>query len=297
VSDPFLLDRPAVISFSGGRTSGLMLRRILDAFGGKLPADVVPIFTNTGKERPETLDFIERVSLEWEVPVVWLEFRRWLSDPGPAEGRWTCKPRDAARPLTGLEVVNYATASRDGRPFLELITGKAMLPNQAMRYCTQKMKIQTSWRYVRNVLGWKQYTNAIGLRHDEPKRSVKPEPKTTPGEEPVTPLKAARVRIADVKAFWASQPFDLQLLPHEGNCDLCMLKGQGKLLEIMSRHPELAAWWIEQEQRFIGKTKKFEAGRFRKNAPSYRATLEAAQQPTLFPLTYDLDSVDCRCTD
>lgn len=29
--DPFLIEGPAVISFSGGRTSGYMLRRILDA--------------------------------------------------------------------------------------------------------------------------------------------------------------------------------------------------------------------------------------------------------------------------
>lgn len=29
--DPFLIEGPAVISFSGGRTSGYMLRRVLDA--------------------------------------------------------------------------------------------------------------------------------------------------------------------------------------------------------------------------------------------------------------------------
>ena len=48
--DPFLCDGPTVVSFSGGRTSGLMLRRVLDAHGGALPVDVHVVFTNTGKE-------------------------------------------------------------------------------------------------------------------------------------------------------------------------------------------------------------------------------------------------------
>jgi hypothetical protein len=32
--DPFLITGPAVISFSGGRTSGYMLHRIVQAHGG-----------------------------------------------------------------------------------------------------------------------------------------------------------------------------------------------------------------------------------------------------------------------
>ena len=52
VSDPFLLDTPAAIHFSGGRTSAYMLRRHLDAYGGTLPEGVRVVFCNTGKERP-----------------------------------------------------------------------------------------------------------------------------------------------------------------------------------------------------------------------------------------------------
>lgn len=110
-ADPFLLPRPAVISFSGGRTSGLMLRRVLDAFWGRLPDDIAVVFCNTGKERVETLDEVERCSIEWDVPIVWLEYRR-----------------DAKHKFVE---VNYATASRNGEPFLELICAKATLPNVA----------------------------------------------------------------------------------------------------------------------------------------------------------------------
>ncbi|THF55938.1 adenine nucleotide alpha hydrolase family protein [Pseudothauera rhizosphaerae] len=56
MADPCRVEGPAVISFSGGRTSGMMLRKILDSHGGQLPNDVRVLFANTGKEAPETLD-------------------------------------------------------------------------------------------------------------------------------------------------------------------------------------------------------------------------------------------------
>ena len=284
--NPYLLDRPAVISFSGGRTSGFMLRMILDAFGGTLPADVVPVFANTGKERPETLDFIERVSQRWGVRIVWLEYRKDV-------------------PFKFVEV-DYATASRDGRPFDELISTKGMLPNVAHRYCTQWLKIKISNRYARHVLGWLSkkggYTNAVGLRYDEPNRVAKlrPDSKSSPGEDPVAPLYRAKATNKDVMDFWAAQSFDLELKGYQGNCDLCFLKGQGKLMQIMQENPDLARWWIEKEQIFKGKTRLEEAGRFRKDAPSYAATLKMVQEQRLLPFCED-DPDDlvtyCRCTD
>ena len=39
--DIFRLETPGVINFSGGRTSGYMLRKILDAYDNKLPDDLL----------------------------------------------------------------------------------------------------------------------------------------------------------------------------------------------------------------------------------------------------------------
>ena len=36
-----------------------MLHNILDAYDGKLPEDGIVTFSNTGKEMPETLDFVK----------------------------------------------------------------------------------------------------------------------------------------------------------------------------------------------------------------------------------------------
>jgi hypothetical protein len=47
MANPYRLEAPALISFSGGRTSGYMLKHILDAYGGGLPEGIVPCFAKT----------------------------------------------------------------------------------------------------------------------------------------------------------------------------------------------------------------------------------------------------------
>ena len=95
MADPFLITGPAVISFSGGRTSAYMLWRILQAHGGQLPGDVVVCFANTGREMPATLDFVHECATRWGVHVTWLEYRR-----------------DAETGRTWTEVVNHNSASQ-----------------------------------------------------------------------------------------------------------------------------------------------------------------------------------------
>ena len=53
IRNPYRVPRPAVISFSGGRTSSYMLKKIVDAYGGRLPSDIAVVYVNTGMERPE----------------------------------------------------------------------------------------------------------------------------------------------------------------------------------------------------------------------------------------------------
>lgn len=274
MSNPYLLQPHAVISFSGGRTSGYMLRMIVDAHGGTLPGGVKVVFCNTGKERAETLDFVERCSLEWGVEVVWLEYCR--TDDGPS-----------------FKVMNYATASRNGEPLeaaMSVRRGKSgYLPNPMVRYCTIETKIKTLIRYLES-LGWESWTNVIGFRADEPRRIAKLNgARREDREYSVCPLAKAGVTKSDILKFWGSQPFDLQLEPHESNCDLCFLKGKGLLLDIINKRPELAEWWIEQESH---------GGTFRNDRPRYSKLLELAQRPTLFDVDeQDELSIACHCTD
>jgi 3'-phosphoadenosine 5'-phosphosulfate sulfotransferase (PAPS reductase)/FAD synthetase len=276
--NPYLLDTPAVVSFSGGRTSGYMLWRILQAFGGKLPDDVKVIFCNTGKERPETLDFVERCSQEWGVDVTWLEYR-YLSD-GETKHTFT--------------QVNYATASRNGEPFEQAILARNMLPNVMARFCTVELKIRTNKRFLRS-LGWDAWDNAIGLRADEPHRVAKLR-KDDKRENPVTPLARAGATLADVMGFWSEQPFDLQLEQYEGNCDYCFLKGAGKIRRIMKENRVSPSWWVRMEHTVPSTSGGFCT--FRSDRAPYRIQLELAQRPSLFD-EHEPDelSIACHCTD
>jgi 3'-phosphoadenosine 5'-phosphosulfate sulfotransferase (PAPS reductase)/FAD synthetase len=294
VKDPFKIYGPAVICFSGGRTSGLMLYRILAAHGGKLPSDVLVIFNNTGRERPETLDFVERCSCEWSVPMTWLEYR-YQKDGTRVDGRKKKHTRPGGKPT--FAVVDYATASRNGEPFEAVVDARNMLPNVVARFCTTEMKINTTRRHLESI-GWREWTNVIGFRADEPQRVARMNNNSREGIDNVAPLATAGVMQADVMSFWKAHPFDLQLEQHEGNCDLCFLKGQGKLRRIMRTRPDLADWWVRMEERKSG----HETGpdRFRVDRPRYSALLQLAQRPQLPGMEDDGPdelSIACHCTD
>ena len=72
--NPYRVPRPAVISFSGGRTSGYLLKHVIDAYGGRLPDGVFVVFANTAMERRETLEFIDTCATAWSTTVHWIEY-------------------------------------------------------------------------------------------------------------------------------------------------------------------------------------------------------------------------------
>ncbi len=258
-----------VVSFSGGRTSGFLLYHVLKAHEFKLPENVAVIFENTGKERPETLDFVRDVQERWGVNITWLEWRKE-------------KPR--------FRVVNHETASRNGEPFDELIAWKGFPPNPIARMCTQHLKVDCMRHYVREHLGWTSWDSFIGIRADEPRRfkfeGVDPKFKK---ENREIPLRWAGVTEEDVLRFWSEQPFDLKLKSYEGNCDLCYLKGHSKRMLIMEENPHLAEWWVEKEKQ---------TGLFFRKDSSYENLLEFTKRQMKLPLFNDpTDLGECLCHD
>ena len=228
MSDPFLINGPAIISVSGGRTSGYMLWRILQAHGGTLPENVHAVFANTGREMPATLDFMRDMQAQWSVPITWLEY--------------------TARRPDGFKVVSHNSASRDGEPFAALLAAQAALPNPVQRSCTVEMKIRTIKRWVMASLGWKHWRSIIGLRADEPGRVERASKPQRDRWTNATPLAEAGVSVTDVARFWGGQSFDLRLAGKwEGNCDGCFLKSRAAILRMHADHPDRMRWWAEME--------------------------------------------------
>jgi 3'-phosphoadenosine 5'-phosphosulfate sulfotransferase (PAPS reductase)/FAD synthetase len=234
------------IAFSGGRTSAYMLHHILEA-NGSLPDRVQVLFQNTGREMPQTLDFVQECGERWGVKITWLEY---LSE------------------TPHFEIVSHNSASRNGEPFERLIRRKKYLPNQQARFCTIELKIRTAKRYLMS-LGWKEWTNAIGIRADEQRR-IRPE--NDKGKDrwfTWQPLNHAGVTKRDVAAFWSRQPFDLRLPNVKGNaalgnCDGCFLKSEATLAMLARDYPDRHEWWSDMETLASSLSASVSGARFRK---------------------------------
>jgi len=273
VTDPFLVEGPALVSFSGGQTSGYMLWRIIQSHGGTLPDDVIVAFANTGKEREETLRFVHECETRWGVRIHWLEY---IKHKGPLDERF-------------MEV-GYNSANRNGAPFERLIAAKKYTPNSAMRFCTSEMKVSLMENFCKSTMGWAAWKNIVGLRYDEGHRALKVYARNADGKNPwqtVLPLDKSRITKTDVAAFWNAQPFDLGLKSYEGNCDLCFLKGRNKLKAIIREQPGVADWWISQE--------KISKGRFVTEYSYADLKREVEQQPHLFDELDDEQDFDAEC--
>lgn len=277
MSDPFKITEPTCISFSGGRTSAYMLWRVLQSNGG-LPDEAVVCFANTGKEEEATLEFVRDCSANWEVPIVWCEYR----------------------PVSDYAVVDFSTASREGEPFESLMRHRMLLPNPMSRFCTQELKIRTMARHLKNI-GLVETVSAgenfawIGIRADEPRRAAKLDSSRAP-------LVSAGIGAQDVGSFWRSQPFDLGL-PNmngktmRGNCDLCFLKPAAQVQSLIQEKPSRAVWWAKMEREIpkLGRTTA-QGSVFRMDRPGYSRMAELAKdQYQMFD--QDEEGISCFCGD
>ena len=277
----FKITEPTCISFSGGRTSAYMLWRILQAHQMSLPSDAIVCFANTGKEDEETLKFVRDCEKNWNVPIVWLEYKK-------------DEPR--------YKKVTFETASRNGKPFEELIEKRMMLPNPVSRFCTVELKVRTIHRYLKDN-GWTEWTSMLGIRADEQRRLAKLKNQDYgKHEEKYSPLGMAGITAKDVGDFWKSNDFDLNLpnfngITYHGNCDLCYLKGANQIYSLVSEKPERAIWWADMEHKvskFI--EKKGTGDRFRMDRPGYIKIYDyALQQKDMF--SDDEETIACFCGD
>lgn len=237
--NPYFIEGPALISFSGGRTSGYMLKQILDAHGGTLPEDVHVCFANTGKEREETLRFVYECATRWDVKVNWLEWQS-RRKAVPVEQRFA--------------IVGYNSASRRGEPFKSLCADKKSTPNAVRRWCTEHLKMQVCADFM-EWMGYSKWTNVVGLRADEMHRVFKKIEQNHSGKnawQTAMPMASSGPMAdygrskTDILAFWRAQPFDLET--EDGNCDNCFMKSRKRLMWNIRKEPWRAQDWIEMEE-------------------------------------------------
>lgn len=234
--NPFFMVKQSetfVIQNSGGRSSAFMTEHLLRQ---QLYRDnSLILFQNTGRENDKTLDFLHNCEIRWQQlyghSITWLEYNP------------EC-PKN-------FQVVSFETAHRISdehkkSPFEKLLERRKGLPNRVQRTCTRDLKIRVAANYIKS-LGFKRWISLIGIRADEPERyRNKPVPRERYTIE--YPMVSWGTNHEYVLQFWKMMPFDLGLDGSQGNCDLCFLKGLGKIKRLIRSDPAAAKWWIEMEQ-------------------------------------------------
>lgn len=204
-----------VASFSGGRSSAYMVYQLMRSH-----PDTDFIFLDTGAEHPKTYEFIKNIVKHWRIKLTCL---RVVVNPELGSGN-------------SYRIISLDELKQDLQPFRD-ICYKYGTPYVLGAFCTRAMKLEPFTRYCNEKYGKNNYQTWLGIRADEPKR-LKP--------------KDNYKYLADISDFdkrdiinwWKSQPFDLEIPEHLGNCVFCVKKGVNKIALAARDEPKMAENFI-----------------------------------------------------
>jgi hypothetical protein len=225
------------ISFSGGRTSAVMTKMLLEKYRDT-DTEISVTFANTGCEHEATLEFVKACDEHFGFGTVWIE--------AVITHEKGVGPRS--------KVVDFETASRKGEPFEEYIK-KSGMPGPTHPHCTARLKEDVMYDY-RRKLGWhhKSYWTAIGIRADECDR-VSAKAKEKQFYYPLVEWGITKDMVASECKKW---PFDLMIKgDHYGNCTWCWKKSMRKLMTLAVEEPSIFDFPAMMEKKYT-RTKQAE---------------------------------------
>ena len=159
---------PHVIKFSGGRSSGMRLFKLLES--GQLDPDRgdVIIFNNTAAEHPETYRFVDECRARARpagIPFFQIEFQTYED---AHQGEWTRLPAYRlvnARPRTAANNDGFHWR---GEVYEELLSWSGYVPNQFRRTCTKHLKLEPTRRFVQEWMIGARGLSRLGHHHEHP---------------------------------------------------------------------------------------------------------------------------------
>lgn len=252
-----------MVSVSGGLTSMFLAIFLKNRYPNK---KTIFLFANTGKEKNETYDFLHNCSIEYDLPIVWLQ-----ATVNPIKGVGT-----------SYEIVDYKTANREGKPFEDVIK-KYGLPSKMFRHCTRELKERPIHAYAKSIFDG-DYVSAIGIRADEKHR-------LTNKKNHWYPLSEMNITKQFINDWWKKQPVKLGLSESEGNCDFCFLKSKRKRLNLLRNGLDVD-WWNRMELNYgTDKQPIFDV----RNGDSIHNLIELNNKSNLQLSLIDDVSFDCFC--
>ena len=157
---------PHVVKFSGGRSSGMVLMRMLQR--GQLDpkrGDVI-VFNNTSAEHSATYDFTLKMKNlaegTYNIPFFWIEYQTY--EDACRMHQWARRPTYRLVNGKPYNQSNKQGYRYKGEVFEELMSLSGFVPNRYSRICTLWMKIFTTNSFLSDWFAQKESIERLG--HD-----------------------------------------------------------------------------------------------------------------------------------
>jgi hypothetical protein len=225
-------EKTILVAVSGGRTSGYMAywmknnKREVAEYLNCDSVRLIYVFANTGQEHDDTLRFMRDISINFDIPTVWVE----------------AIVQHGKRKSSQHRVVDFNTAYQvnqfvdPAHPFHSYIR-KYGIPNVKFRSCTRELKLNPINSYLKSIdIKPDKIYHAVGIRNDELRRVS-----TAKGPRKIIyPLIDLNpVDKEDVLDFWEPFEWDLTIPEWQGNCVTCYKKSLKKLSKVWNETPEV----------------------------------------------------------
>ena len=187
-------EQKVILSVSGGETSMMKAALVKRWFLGS--DDVVCIFANTGLENEETLEFIDKCDKAFDLNIIWIEA---VTNPEHGKGV-THRVTDFERAFRSNEY------KHPDHPFHAHIR-KNGIPNLTRPQCSDRLK-EFAIEHYKKVNNLKGYPHLLGMRHDEPLRTMPKDVREILDQVDITPTTFRRMEHQHRVNAFTSSGFD-----------------------------------------------------------------------------------------
>lgn len=190
--------------------------------------NIIYAMANTSKERKESLEFMHKCDMYFNLNLTWLEAEFHSKGIGVTP-----------------KIIEYQNLKRKGEVFEQGIK-KLGIPSKVNKWCNRDMKLEILRKYADSIFGKNNYSVAVGIRVDEIDRIRKDYKENNV----FYPLIDYKIGSRERNKFWKEQPFNISIPAFKGNCDLCFAKSNRKLMTIIKEEPDKALWWDSMIKKY-----------------------------------------------
>lgn len=166
-------NKPHIVKFSGGRSSAMMLMKMLEKNQLNPKRGDVIVFNNTSAEHSATYEFTRKIKKiaekKYNIPFFWIEYQTYEDSSNTYQ--WSRKPTYRLTNDQPYSKQNKNGYRYKGEVFEEMISLGGFLPSVMSRVCTVSMKIFITNAFLSDWFAQKQGIERLGHYGKIPKMS------------------------------------------------------------------------------------------------------------------------------